>query len=427
MTEQGDSLATVLNRDCYCIAVDREALNRNLRDQLVDAALSERLLDAPRNLFAASPVFLSHSHVEEMAALITAVESVARNPAYRENVLTAAPPITRQDFGPRGVFFSYDFHLGAAGPQLIEINTNAGGALLNLHLAASQKACCSEVTEFFGGTSNFAEAEAALVAMFQEEWRHQRGEAPLRRIAIVDNEPEAQFLYLEFLLFQSLFQRHGIEAVIAGPEAFDVRQGALWLGNDKVDLVYNRLTDFYFEAPGNSILATAYRDGLAVVTPSPHVYALFADKSNLTVLSDAGRLRDFGVEAAAIETISRSLPATVAVSPHNAEALWRDRKTLFFKPATGFGSRGAYRGAKLTHRVWADIVGADYIAQTVIPPSERSLMVEGEKLSLKLDLRCVTYNGEIQQLSARLYRGQTTNMRTEGGGLATVFATPKGL
>ena len=427
MAERGDSLATTLNRDCYCIAVDRQALNGNLRSQLADAALPEQLLDARRNLFAASPVFLSQPHVEEMAALMAAVESTAHNPAYRGHVLTAAPAIARHDFGPLGVFFSYDFHLGADGPQLIEINTNAGGALLNLHLAASQKACCAEVAEFFGGKSNIAEAEAALVAMFREEWRRQRGEAPLHRIAIVDNDPEAQFLYLEFLLFQSLFQRHGIEAVIAGPEAFEISRGALWVGEDKVDLVYNRLTDFYFEAPGNAVLATAYGDGLAVVTPSPHVYALFADKRNLTILSDAGRLREFGLEAAAVEAIGRSLPNTVSVSPDNAEALWRQRKTLFFKPATGYGSRGAYRGAKLTRRVWRDIVDGDYIAQTVIPPSERSLMVEGEKLSLKLDLRCVTYNGKIQQLSARLYRGQTTNMRTAGGGLATVFPTPKGL
>jgi hypothetical protein len=28
----------------------------------------------------------------------------------------------------------------------------------------------------------------------------------------------------------------------------------------------------------------------------------------------------------------------------------------------------------------------------------------------------------VQQISARLYRGQTTNLRTPGGGLATVFA-----
>ena len=33
----------------------------------------------------------------------------------------------------------YDFHLGSDGPQLIEVNTNAGGAFLNVLLARAQK------------------------------------------------------------------------------------------------------------------------------------------------------------------------------------------------------------------------------------------------------------------------------------------------
>ena len=130
--------------------------------------------------------------------------------------------------GPRGVFFGYDFHLGADGPQLIEINTNAGGVLLNLYLAAAQQACCTNVSTFFDGQTSFTVAED------------------------------------------------------------------------------------------------------------------------------------------------------------------------------------------------------DYIAQAVVPPSERQLIINGEKQALKLDIRCLTYNGKIQQLSARLYQGQTTNLRTVGGGLATVFSTPQG-
>ena len=120
------------------------------------------------------------------------------------------------------------------------------------------------------------------------------------------------------------------------------------------------------------------------------------------------------------------LPTTLIVSEENSDQLWKDRKQLFFKPVSGYGSRGAYRGAKLTRRVWHDIVHADYVAQAIVPPSERKLILSGEERSLKLDIRCVSYNSKIQQLSARLYRGQTTNLRTEGGGLATVFATPKG-
>lgn len=42
---------------------------------------------------------------------------------------------------------------------------------------------------------------------------------------------------------------------------------------------------------------------------------------------------------------------------------------MFFKPVSGFGSRGAYRGEKLTKRVWADILASQYVAQAMVRPS----------------------------------------------------------
>jgi len=421
-----NDLAEALNRDCYCIAVNKVALHNSLEAHLRDSGLPEKLLDANSHLFADSPVFLQQGHLQKMEQLIRAVESVAHNGAYRDTVLATAPTPTRQDFGPRGVFFGYDFHLGADGPQLIEINTNAGGVLLNLYLASAQQACCDEVITFFGERTNFADAEYELVAMFKEEWTSQFPDETLHTIAIVDSEPSAQFLYPEFLLFQALFERHGIEVIIADPKDFTINENTLRSSGEKIDLVYNRLTDFYLEMPESSCLLEAYRKGIAVFTPSPYLYAIYADKRNLPLLSDSHRLKELGVEEEVVTALSHSLPTTVTVTKDNAAQLWTNRKQLFFKPATGYGSRGAYRGAKLTRRVWEDIIHADYVAQAMVPPSERQLIIDGEKQSLKLDIRCVTYNGKIQQLSARLYQGQTTNLRTVGGGLATVFSTPEG-
>ena len=422
----GKQRADALNKDCYCIALNKAALRNSLEAHLRNSHLPEQLLDTPSHLFAESPVFLWQGHIEKMQQLIHAVEKVTQNSNYRDTVLAAAPVTARQDFGPRGVFYGYDFHLGAEGPQLIEINTNAGGVFLNLYLASAQHACCGEVITFFGGKTSFADAENALIAMFKEEWQLQCADKPLRTIAIVDNAPSTQFLYPEFLLFQSLFRRHGIEAVIADPEEFTLKEHTLTFGEHKVDLVYNRLTDFYLQMPASACLLEAYQSGAAVVTPSPYRYALYADKRNLPLLSNSNRLKEFGVEEETIRAVGQSLPHTVAVTQDNADQLWENRKQLFFKPATGYGSRGAYRGAKLTRRVWENIIHSDYIAQAMVPPSERQLMINGDKKSLKLDLRCVTYNGTIQQLSARLYQGQTTNLRTEGGGLTTVFSTPDG-
>lgn len=420
----GEQVTDTLNRDCHCISVNKEILRSSLEAHLKDAGLPDQLLDVHRHLFADTPVFLWQGHINRMAELIRAVETVAKNVNYREAVLAVAPTSARQDLGSRGVFFGYDFHLGDEGPQLIEINTNSGGVLLNLYLAAAQQACCTEVLSLLGGSVNVADAEDELINMFKEEWRLQRRDQPLQTIAIVDAEPLTQFLYPEFLLFQSLFERHGIAAVIADPGEFNLREKVLCVGEQKIDLVYNRLTDFYFEAPETACLLEAYQKDLAVVTPAPHSYALYADKRNLSVLSDPSRLKAFGIDDETIAALDQSIPATVMVTHENSGQLWESRKELFFKPATGHGSRGAYRGAKLTHKVWENIVNSEYVAQAIVPPSERQLLINDQKQSLKLDIRCVSYNGEIQQLSARLYQGQTTNLRTKGGGLATVFATP---
>ena len=131
-----------------------------------------------------------------------------------------------------------------------------------------------------------------------------------------------------------------------------------------------------------------------------------------------------GVPDFVIGTLSPAVPRTVHVNADNAAALWAERRRLFFKPVWGYGSRGTYKGAKLTKKTWSAILESDYVAQELVPPSERLLVTGGARHSFKVDLLCYVYRGEIQLLGARIYQGQTTNFRTTGGGLATVFTTP---
>jgi uncharacterized circularly permuted ATP-grasp superfamily protein len=63
----------------------------------------------------------------------------------------------------------------------------------------------------------------------------------------------------------------------------------------------------------------------------------------------------------------------------------------------------------------------DYVAQRLVPPSQRTIRVDDREVPLKLDLRNYVYDGEVQIVAARLYQGQTTNFRTAGGGFAGVF------
>lgn len=415
------TLAEELNRSCHCIAVDPVRLREALESSPLTTGVYESILRDRPHLFASSPVFLARAQLDYMAEVVAAIERVVQTAPFREYVAQTAPPIARPDLGPRGVFLGYDFHVGRTGPQLIEINTNAGGALLNTVLAAAQQACCAEVETVLGAATSPRQLAARFLEMFRAEWRRQRGSADLQTIAIVDEAPATQYLYPEFLLFQELFREAGLTALIVDGRELRHTGGALTADGHRIDLVYNRLTDFMLAEPSSTAMRDAYAAGDVVVTPNPHTYAHYADKRHLTVLSDPDRLRAWSVDAATIELLAASVPASFVVDPARRDELWRDRKQYFFKPLAGYGSKAAYRGDKLTRATWEAILARPYVAQRLVPPSERTVRIAEAEVPLKLDVRAYVYDGAVQLTAARLYQGQTTNFRTAGGGFAPVF------
>jgi hypothetical protein len=415
----------VLNSECFCISLDNGALRLALESELGQPGLFDLIQQRCPYLFATRPVFVSHEHLVRMSQVVQAIESVVALPAYREQVLASAPAIARHDpGGAKGVFFGYDFHVAEGSFGLIEINTNAGGAMLNAVLARAQHACCSAVDALLPLPATASAFEDSIVSMFRSEWSVSGHARPLRSIAIVDENPEQQYLYPEFLLFQRLFERHGLQAVIAGPSDFTLRAGLLWHGDLAIDIVYNRLTDFSLAEPASATLREAYLGNAMVLTPHPQAHALYADKRNLALLSDAAKLKAFGVPQATQDILLAGIPHTEIVEPQHAERLWRERRHLFFKPFAGFGGRAAYRGDKLTQRVWQEILAGGYVAQALVAPGGRVISNQEPVQSLKFDLRDYTYDGKVQWVAARLYQGQTTNFRTPGGGFAPVYEGP---
>ena len=124
------------------------------------------------------------------------------------------------------------------------------------------------------------------------------------------------------------------------------------------------------------------------------------------------------------QVLAQVVPQTEQVTPQSAERLWAQRKQYFFKPLAGYGSKATYRGDKLTTKTWAHIVQGEYVAQALIPPSQRVVRVGEQRKHLKADVRAYAYDGRVQLFAARLYEGQTTNFRSDGGGFAPVFVTP---
>lgn len=405
-----------LNQNCFCVTLDRRSLCEALDHEAGDPEFCETFIRPKAHLFSNVPVFIAASEVAEMQGVVSAIEATARLDAYKAAVLSWAPEISREDHGPVGALMGYDFHLGVDGPRLIEINTNAGGAFLNALLARAQRACCADMDMQLKPHT----FQDLAFRMFEDEWTRQRRTGPLHRVAIVDDNPEEQYLYPEFVLVRQVLTARGLDAVITDAGQLRYEGGRLSVDGKPIDLVYNRVTDFAFEKPEHRALREAYRDGAVVVTPNPHNHALLADKRNLSLLSDPVQLKAWGVDPKLLTQLE-AVPRTVLVTPETADELWRSRKHLFFKPTGGHGGKAVYRGDKVTKGVWAEIERGGYVAQTLVRPSERMIRIDNAHQARKMDVRLYTYDSQVLLVAARLYQGQTTNFRTLGGGFAPVF------
>lgn len=397
-----------LNEDCYCWPVSRGPIVQKIIDQ--DAASNmEAMLSQRPHYFARTTIFIDPDILAQIITQIHAIEAVIKRPEYvkavysRDKMIKPCP----EQANTRGIFMGYDFHITPDGPRLIEINSNAGGAFIVDMIEQTVKR----------EDSGFAQR---IARMFHEEWEMAERKTPLKTIAIIDENPSEQFHFPDMCLSKSLLERQGLQAIITDPKELRLDGEKLYYENTAIDLIYNRLTDFDLSEPQHSLIRRVYREGLTVITPAPHHHALYADKRNLIMLSHPAQLSKLDASTSQINALS-SIPATKAVTPENAQQMWEERRQLFFKPQAGYGSRGAFRGAKLSKKVWSQILEGGYIAQKLIPPPVRAVTVDGEKQTLKFDVRVYSYDGKPLLYAARIYQGQTTNLRTAGGGLTAVI------
>ncbi len=361
---------------------------------------------------------------EQFAAIQRTVEllfRIAHSASYQQRVDRDADALSRFAPGNFGVFMGYDFHLTPAGPRLIEVNTNAGGALLNgLHTAALcdpvKLAClCSELLPV-------AAIQQRIAQTFLAEFAAVRGAgARAGRIAIADHQPHDQFLYPEFLLFVRLFEEAGIRAEICDTEELVRTRDGLALRGSPVDLVYLRDTDFTLAAPRSAALRAAYLAREVVVTPAPREHHLLANKRRLALFSSPEALSSLGVTDDDARFLAEVVPETRSLIELGSERAWRERKSWVFKPCASFGSRAVYRGDKISGRKFDEIAGdSDYLAQRRVEPGLVEVDTSDGRRAMKFDVRAYAYRGAVLLLGARIYQGQVTNLRSAGGGFSAI-------
>lgn len=362
-----------------------------------------------------SPLFLSKNIVDSIKERIATLEKLIHSQPFKD---VAHSNTTSSPSG--GILMSYDFHLLNDTPKLIEINTNAGGFFINYEMLQGLDRCCEDAHAYDPDN-----VEKQILEMFRNEFA-KINTRELRTVAIMDENPTEQFLYPEFLICKNILEKHGIHVFIVDPKEVEVNDGMARVLGTSIDLIYNRVTDFYFTKEEHAhLLALAESNtesNTTVLSPGPEDYRLFADKSNFLHLQDR-HIQEMALTKEEANVVRETIPETFRVGEDTADTLWENRKRYFFKPLNGYGGKGAYNGKGLTKKVWEDIKNSQYIAQEIIQPSTKEKENEGEIESFKYDIRAYTYRGEVLLLSARLYQGQTTNFRTPGGGFAPVFIT----
>lgn len=377
-----------------------------------DPLCSPLPLDGLAEKVAATEISLTAADAQFMDDVVASVHRVVATPLYQRTVLERAPEIAR--VAPQrvlGLFSGFDFHLTPEGPRLIEINTNAGGAFYGALIDEMRWRGGDRAAKPFGYWAHL------FVDHVRQEWDlAERG--ALRTVAVVDDEPDRQFLRLEFDLAVRALGDAGIEAFIADPRELEFRDGRLYRGTTPIDLVYNRLTSFSLARGVDRALHDALIAGAAVVTPDPRTHALLACKRNLALLGDDTFLREAGIDPSSHGVLLRAVPRTESLTPASAGRLWSDRAAHYFKPSDGFGSRAVYDGGKLTAKTWREILASGgYVAQQRVEPGRTDV---AGAAAMRFDVRTFAYGPTPFMRLARVYRGQTTNFRTPGGGFAPV-------
>jgi hypothetical protein len=359
-----------------------------------------------------SPIFISPKVESSITEAISVIEKVLHSDTFQKSLVTNLNP--KNSSG--GILSCYDFHLDGDIPKLIEINTNAGGFFLNYELLKSSTICCSHTKG-----QSIENLEEKIISMFRNEFKKTTNKE-LKTVAIIDENPETQFLYPDMVICKNILEKNGIKAFVVDSKDLQIVGAAAQYNGTPIDLVYNRLTDFYFKNEENKKFLPLLGSKTTVISPNSNDYTLFADKANLLHLQNVDIYKDV-LSQNEMDTLKKSLLETILVTKDKEGYLWENRKKYFFKPINGFGGRGAYNGKGLTKKVWGYISINSYIAQETVPANTKNKLIEGKEESFKFDIRAYTYAGTILLLGARVYQGQTTNFRTLGGGFGSVFIT----
>ncbi|MDQ6982477.1 MAG: hypothetical protein Q9M08_05675 [Mariprofundus sp.] len=347
------------------------------------------------------PVPVSRSEFDTMLGFSRTVFQLKDNVAYLSRLSKDLPQAAHIQPEWPSVLMGFDFHLTPDGPKLIEINNNAGG----LYIGDDRWIPQPDIPELQN------HLEQRLAEMFCSEWT---------TIAIMDENVTAQFMYPEMLAYAELLRKDGRQVFVICPEQLQLRDDGLVFDGVRVDVIYNRHTDFYLEGDDVSHIRLAYERGQVAINPHPRSYALIGDKSRMVDWWREGLLEQC-VKQNMVKQIRSVTPETHQLSELDMEQAWVERKQWVFKPAARHGGKGVLLGKAMSRKRYEALDVADTIVQRLVPASELDVEgLGGEMNRMKLDIRLYMHGEKLIALAGRVWRGQMTNFRQAGSGWVSI-------
>lgn len=372
-----------------------------------------RGISFPEQLISQGKSSLTLPVFQTLESFVSLLHRLYLNPRYQSHVMRNCDQKLAA-FNPQnfGVFTTCDFFNTPDGLRLIEINTNGGGFIV----AMLQH--CLAVTHDTQDTCALIEK---VKTMFLAEFKLATGNHTLRSVVILDEHPPSQKLYTEMLAFQRLFEGFGWACEICEPSAltYDSSKNLVTTPSGLVvDVIYNRHCDFFLEHPDLAEVKSAYLSRAICLTPHPHVYAHCAHKQRLIDFSQRTFLQSLSLSEDEIRLIQDVVPPSTHLQDLPLSEVHQHKASYFFKPLQAFGSKGVYSGKSISHKKIDEISTQPYVLQPLLTP--QPVHIPGIEGPFKEEIRVFVYQGEVQLISAKLYKGQAFNMQTLGGGFAPI-------
>lgn len=355
------------------------------------------------NLISPFEIDLPRSVLTQIQKAVQNFETLRSADSYQNHYQQQMADKGLKNPGNRAMANSFDFHLDSQGQlKLIEMNTNAAFLALGLALYDCKKGRNT--------ISDFEVPDFKKMILNELALQGKNPDHPLN-VAIIDENPSSQRLYVEFLVYQEIFKSYGWNVQIA-----DFRE----INPQDFDFIYNRHTDFLLIRPESEVLRKAWLDRKVCLSPHPYEYFLLADKERMTEWAQPGFISRLGLSESLESELRAVVPSATTLTAENKDQLWSERKKLFFKPLRAFGSKQSYKGASISRKFFDELEPNETLAQEYIQAPEVICQTPEGPQAFKYDLRCYAYRGELQLVVARLYQGQVTNLRTPYGGFACV-------